>query len=103
MITVFRRGFNIHFSRVFFSSNKINILNELSYKSEDLYDNSFRRSAEIKDANNLMFAQHENNNKIYDIESDPSYYESKKYKMNTNTHTNYNINDTTYKTGKMIE
>lgn len=109
MITVFRRGFNIHFSRVFVSSGGY-------CKISDLYDNSFRRSAEIKEANNYIKVQHEINNentkkknKIYDIESDPSYYESKKYKMNTNTHTNldiktnYNINDTTYKTGKMIE
>ena len=43
------------FSRVFVSSGGY-------CKISDLYDNSFRRSAEIKEANNYIKVQHEINN-----------------------------------------
>jgi len=48
MITVFRRGFNIHFSKVLFSSKPI-----------ENFDNMIRRSAEIKDAEQSMKSQNQ--------------------------------------------
>ena len=102
MLSIYRKGFNIHIQRIFctkISKPSISIPTKYNIKHD-----SYNRYIELLEAENMIKnhkliyyppnSHKENPNKIYDIEFDTKY---------TKSTTNYSINDSIYNYGKMIE